>query len=188
MPSPLLSPLPPHFLICCVLWSITAHLTRNTCSVTAQKIACGPPWWGAGGCLSTLPGICLPLPWLLSAVWICSQRLLCPRPSAAIEARLRGPSEDDWSCAGQRMVLETSAVLLYVCACARMTFSEMWSCCLPGWGRVVSFHQRQRFPTLLLAYFSDRISSRQLMVPLQSVNRLAVERGFGYLCVQFITT
>lgn len=53
------------------------------------------------------------------------EEVLGPLPNATIQVSLRGPSEDDWSCAGQRMVLQTSAVLLYICACAWMAFSEM---------------------------------------------------------------
>lgn len=84
----------------------------------------------------------------LSCLDLFPEQLLCPHPSTAIKARLRGPSENGWGCAGQRMMLQTPAVLLYLCACARMTFSEMWGCCLPGQGGVFSFHQRQNFPHL----------------------------------------
>lgn len=40
-------------------------------------------------------------------LWNC-----CVPIQVHIAARLRGPSRDGWSCAGQRMMLQTSAVLL----------------------------------------------------------------------------
>lgn len=131
-----------------MLLSITTHLTGNICSVTAPKIAYGPSWRGAGGCLSTLPSM---LPTALTPLGhldLFPEQLLCPCASATTKARLRGPSDDDWSCAGQRMMLQTSAVLLYMCTYPRMIFSEMWGCCLSGRGREFSFHQKQIFPHL----------------------------------------
>lgn len=46
------------------------------------------------------------------------EELPCPPPRTALEARLRGPSEDDQGHAGQRMMLQTcGSVSVYVCPC-----------------------------------------------------------------------
>lgn len=69
------------------------------------------------------------------------EQLLCPPPSAALKAGPRCPSEDDRGRAGQRVMLQAyGRAPVHMCPCEEDLF---W---LPGQGRVLSFHQRQRFP------------------------------------------
>lgn len=54
----------------------------------------------------------------LSHLVLFPEQLPCPPPSAALEAGLRGPSEDHRGRAGQRMMLQTSgSAPVYVCPC-----------------------------------------------------------------------
>lgn len=116
------------------------------------------------------------------------EAVLGPLPNATIQASLRGPSEDDWSCAGQRMVCK-----LLQCSCIFVPVHG-WPFLKCGVAasqvRAVNspFTRGKSSLTLVLACFRTGSVFRELMVCLQRVNLLSVESGLGYLCVQFITT